>query len=75
MDKKYEYTLDKDYYQNRYNHWYNNYKTKGKQFPEDLAEKKIREERTKMAQQLLIEPIIRQIKNNKKIKLESQSSK
>ena len=73
LDKKYEYTLDKDYYQNRYKHWYDNYKTKGKQFPEVLAEKKIREERTKMAQTLLIEPIIHGIKNNKKIKSEAQS--
>ena len=72
LDEKYEYPFAKDYYQKRYEHWYNRYKEKGKQFPEVDAEKKIREERTKTAQKMLIEPIIRQIKEHKRIQQENK---
>ena len=62
----------KDYYQKRYDEWFNKYKEKGKQFPDVDAEKKIRDERTKTAQKMLIEPIIRQLKEHKKIKQEGK---
>ena len=74
LDDKYKYPFAKDYYQKRYEHWYDRYREKGKQFPEVLAEKKIREERTKTAQKMLIEPIIRQIKEHKRVKLETQTA-
>ena len=74
LDKKYKYPYPKDYYQKRYDEWYNKYKAKGKQFPDVDAEKKIRDERTKTAQKMLIEPIIRQIKEHKRIKQEGKET-
>ena len=73
LDEKYEYPFAKDYYQKRYEEWHNKYREKGKQFPDVDAEKKIREERTKTAQKMLIEPIIQQIKEHKRIKKEEKS--
>ena len=73
LDKKYKYPYAIDYYQNRYDEWFHKYKEKGKQFPDVDAEKKIREERTKVAQKMLIDPIIRQIKEKKRLKLKAQS--
>jgi DNA polymerase elongation subunit (family B) len=74
LDEKYDYPFPKDFYKKRYDHWYNRYKEKGKQFPDVDAEKKIRQERTKKAQELLIDPIIRQIKEHKRIRKEAEET-
>jgi DNA polymerase elongation subunit (family B) len=70
LDPKYNYPYKKDYFKNKYEEWYTKYKNKGKQFPGADAEKRVREERTKVAQKLLIDPILRQMKEHKRIKQE-----
>ena len=61
----------KDHYENEYKKWYDKYKSQNKQYPDIMAEKKVREDRTKMAQKMIIDPLIKQIKEQKRIKQEA----
>jgi DNA polymerase elongation subunit (family B) len=65
LDEKYNFPYDKDYYKRKYMELVLKYKHK--KFPEEEAEKKVREYRTKMAQKLLIDPILSQLQRQQAV--------
>lgn len=66
LDKKYQYPYDDKYYATKYQEFLLRYKHKEK--PDMEADKKVRELRMKMAQKLLIEPILTQLEAQEEAK-------